>query len=436
MFHVKPVIMTTLEQHLNSMLKYFINTDLLESDNNTNKNNINMPQLLVTMMPFVIQLFAFCFLFSLAIYEVKIKFEARALQILLLNKTQTSTRHLLLLYFVQVVFYVVAVYFGRCSAELQAVAAYSLTAKLIQTNMQQLKVDILSIAPTFLFAFFVRPNCSILILESADEVLLDITLQVLPVLFIYLSTILFPVLFVGMITSYIVYCFTWFLVLIRRKFPEDFDFFLTLAIAILAFKTVKRDLVQRQVKDMFCSKLKLLPPNTGMSKAASIYQGYGGVREVGDEVVEGESNSHRILQHWCYSQDDIIKSIARTTKNQVSSMQYGEVEEVVKPVNMSYLTFYTELLTSYRGYYIMQSVSSDTATDKTCHLSIAHPPRETGLYGLWRGTAYKLYIMTSWLLPENYQGFLSVFGFQESKIDIQTEMECSKLNQQILVEKL
>jgi len=426
--------MTTLEQHFNSMSKHFFNTDISESDNNNNHKNINMHHLLVTMIPFVIQLLAFCFLFSLAIYEVKIKFEARALQILLINKTKMSTRHLLLLYFVQVVFYVVAVYFGRCSAELQAVAAYSLTAKLIQTNMQQLKVDILSIAPTFLFAFFVRPNCSILIIESFDEVLLDITQQVLPILFIYLSTIFFPILFVGMITSYIVYCFIWFLVLIRRKFPEDFDFFLTLAIAILAFKTVKRDLVQRQVKDMFCSKLKLPPPTTGISQA---YQGYGGMQEAGEQVVEAESNSHRILQHWCYSQDDIIKSIATTSKNPVSSLQYGEVEEIVKPVNMSYLSFYTELLINYRGYYIMQSISStDTTTDKTCHLSIAHPPRETGLYGLWRGTAYKLYIMTSWLLPETYQGFLSVFGFQESRIDIQTEMECSKLNQQILVEKL
>lgn len=378
-----------------------------------------------TLGPIIIQVTVLILLVSLTISEVKVKLEARAL-LILLNKNESSARRVLFINFGQILFYICAVYLRLCSPELQALAAYSLVAKLIQTDRQKLKVDMLTIAPTILFAFMVKPNNFISILEGADQLVLEITQQVIPVILTYLSIFLFPIIFITTSTSYIAYSFFRFLASLRRRFPDDFDFFLTLAISILAFKTVKRDLVQRQLKDIVCSKLKLptsSPGLTGMSLA-----GTGALTRPGE--VEG-GDAQLALQHWCLSNDNIMRSIAKAVRNPV---RYGEVEEVVKPENMSYLQYYTDLFTGYRAYHITSA--KPAGKSGSCWLNIVHPPRESGVYGIVRGAAYKMYVVASWVLPESYQDYLSVFGFKESSIEIETQMNCSSLNKHMLVEKI
>ena len=91
------------------------------------------------LAPILTQLTCLLILATLAIFEVKVKFEAKALEILL-HKNKSSTRQVLVYNCGQIVIYIVAVYCRLCSPELQAIAAYSLAAKLIQTNWQQFKV--------------------------------------------------------------------------------------------------------------------------------------------------------------------------------------------------------------------------------------------------------------------------------------------------------
>ena len=91
------------------------------------------------LAPVVIQLTCLLLLATLAIFEVKVKFEAKALEILL-HKNRSSTRQVMVYNCGQIVIYIAAVYWRLCSPELQAIAAYSLAAKLIQTNWQQFKV--------------------------------------------------------------------------------------------------------------------------------------------------------------------------------------------------------------------------------------------------------------------------------------------------------
>ncbi len=91
------------------------------------------------LAPILTQLTCLLLLVTLAILEVKVKFEAKALEILL-HKNKSSTRQVMVYNCGQIVIYVVAVYCRLCSPELQAIAAYSLAAKLIQTNWQQFKV--------------------------------------------------------------------------------------------------------------------------------------------------------------------------------------------------------------------------------------------------------------------------------------------------------
>jgi len=362
---------------------------------------------------------------SLTISEIKVKLEARAL-LILLNKNQSSGRRVLTINFSQILFYICAVYLRLCSPELQAVAAYSLVAKLIQTDRQQIKVDMITIAPTILFAFMVKPNNSISILEGADQLIIEVTHQVFPVILTYITIVLFPIIFITTTTFYIAYCFFRFLANLRRRFPDDFDFFLTLAISILAFKTVKRDLVQRQLKDMVCSKLKLATPSAGLPGMS--LAGSSGLSKPGSDLEAGDAQL--ALQHWCLSNDNIMRSIAKAVRNPV---RYGEVEEVMKPENMSYLSFYTDLFTTYTAYHITSA--RPALKSGSCWLNIVHPPRESGLYGLMRGAAYKMYVVASWVLPESYQDYLSMFGFKESSIEIETGMNCSSLNKHMLVEK-
>jgi len=378
-----------------------------------------------TLGPILIQVTVLILLVSLTISEIKVKLEARAL-LILLNKNQSSGRRVLIINFSQILFYICAVYLRLCSPELQAVAAYSLVAKLIQTDRQQIKVDMLTIAPTILFAFMVKPNNSISILEGADQLIIEVTHQVFPVILTYITIVLFPIIFITTTTFYIAYCFFRFLANLRRRFPDDFDFFLTLAISILAFKTVKRDLVQRQLKDMVCSKLKLATPSAGLPGMS--LAGSSGLSKPGSDLEAGDAQL--ALQHWCLSNDNIMRSIAKAVRNPV---RYGEVEEVMKPENMSYLSFYTDLFTTYTAYHITSA--RPALKSGSCWLNIVHPPRESGLYGLMRGAAYKMYVVASWVLPESYQDYLSVFGFKESSIEIETGMNCSSLNKHMLVEK-
>ncbi len=91
------------------------------------------------LAPILTQLTCLLILATLAIFEVKVKFEAKALEILL-HKNKSSTSQVMVYNCGQIVIYIVAVYCRLCSPELQAIAAYSLVAKLIQTNWQQLKV--------------------------------------------------------------------------------------------------------------------------------------------------------------------------------------------------------------------------------------------------------------------------------------------------------
>ena len=91
------------------------------------------------LAPILTQLTCLLLLATLAIFEVKVKFEAKALEILL-HKNKSSTRQVLVYNCGQIVIYIMAVYCRLCSPELQAIAAYSLAAKLIQTNWQQFKV--------------------------------------------------------------------------------------------------------------------------------------------------------------------------------------------------------------------------------------------------------------------------------------------------------
>ena len=93
-----------------------------------------------TLGPILIQVTVLILLVSLTISEIKVKLEARAL-LILLNKNQSSGRRVLIINFSQILFYICAVYLRLCSPELQAVAAYSLVAKLIQTDRQQIKVS-------------------------------------------------------------------------------------------------------------------------------------------------------------------------------------------------------------------------------------------------------------------------------------------------------
>jgi hypothetical protein len=384
--------------------------------------------------PILVQGIGLVLLVGLAIFEVKVKLEAKALEILL-HKNKSSTRQVLGLNCAQILLYVGAVYLRLCSPEFQALAAYSLAAKLIQTNWQQLKVDILTITPTILptilFAFMVKPNNSISIIEGADQLIIEVTQQVIPVILVYLSIIVYPIIFITLVISSTAYCFFRFLASLRRRFPDDFDFFLTLAISILAFKTVKRDLVQTQLKDMVCSKLKF-PTSPAYSGISDLSFGLpGGLSRAGSGVETQDSDAQLALQHWCLSNDNIIRSIAKVVRNPV---RYGEVEEVVKPENMSYLHFYTELITSYRGYHIM--AARPAYKPGACWIDIVLPPRETGFYGLMRGAAYKMYVLASWVLPDSYQDYLSVFGFKHSNIEIETQMNCSALSKQMLVEKI
>eukprot|EP00088_Acartia_fossae_P046071 TRINITY_DN4968_c0_g1_i6.p1 TRINITY_DN4968_c0_g1~~TRINITY_DN4968_c0_g1_i6.p1 ORF type:complete len:411 (-),score=65.72 TRINITY_DN4968_c0_g1_i6:941-2173(-) len=396
--------------------------------------NYNMKDLiseyLLFIGPILVQFLALSLVTLLALYEIKMKLEARALQILL-HKNKYSTRRVLAVNFGQILCYTTAVYFRLCSPEMQAIAAYSLAAKLIQTNRQQLKVDILTIAPTALFAFIVKPNNSISSIEFLDELFLDLTQQVIPLILSYLTILFYPIITVTIISLYIAFVFFRFLVNVRRSFPDDFDFFLTLTISLLAFKTVKRDLVQRQFKDMMCSKLQLPTladsssgnPGSAMSPLSTYY---------GNHELGAESHAQRALYHWCQSQDNVLRSITKTIQN--GDTLYGEVEEVKKPANMSYLDFYTEIFTQYRGYHIL--ASQQGSKSGSCTLQIAHPPRDSGLYGMMRGAAYKMYILASWVLPESYQDYLSIFGFRESTIEIETGMNCSRLNKQMLVERI
>ena len=63
----------------------------------------------------------------------------------------------------------------------------------------------------------------------------------------------------------------------------------------------------------------------------------------------------------------------------LSDTLYGEVEEVKKPANMSYLDFYTEIFTQYRGYHIL--ASQQGSKTGSCTLQIAHPPRFVYFFG-------------------------------------------------------
>lgn len=338
---------------------------------------------LVTLMPLLL----LSLMLLLAYLEIQTKFSATALRILL-NNDKNNQRKVLVINLAQCTLLLALLYLGHVSPELQALAAYILAAKIIQTSRERIKFDLVGILITAAFVL-VRPQAETAVLEPASGAITDLTVSVLPVLFVCLLLVLAPVI-VLLATLALTTTLVWWglraIVILRRKFPEDFDFFVTLAISVLVWKILRRELIQQM---------------------------HGGRRTA--------LSSPGVL-------DSFLGSIVQVGH---TPGYFGRLENLTKPDSMSFLEFFQDLSLHYRTLDILSSAY----TEGGCRLTVSQPPSCEGVTGYLQSALYRLYVLASWVLPEAYQSHLSRFGFNATTLVISCDCDCHQLNRQKLLEK-
>jgi len=353
----------------------------------------------------------------LTIVEIKTKLETRALRILL-TADKRSGRKVMVINFAQIVLQLSIMYFNQITSELQAVACYNLTAKLMLMDRKQLNGDLAGIASTAIFVFLSKTQSTFSILEMFDGLVTEVLFLIVPTLLSALMLIILPLIIPSVIATlmfFTVYSLLWLVVMVRRKYPEDFDFFVTLAICVLVWKILKKELVQRQVKSLICSKLEsrqLL--DSGLTGTQAVYD--PGLERV---VRWCEASHHHSFQHPLHRMDN-------------DAGYFGALSDLRKPDNMSYLDFYLDLNSNYR----MMNILRTAETPDGCRLTVSHAPSDRGLKGILKSSLYRIYILASWILPEAYQGYLSVFGFQKSSMTVNCDCNCTNLTKQIILQKI
>jgi len=377
----------------------------LKSDESVNLVNFYSFELIV---PYVV----FCAIVLLAFLEVRVKLDAKALRILL-NKDRNIVRKILLINFAQTVLLVSIEYLNLTTPELRAASLYVLLAKLVQIRSRDIVIDLPSILSTALFFFLAREQSQFSVLEVLDSCVNEVILFLFPSVLISIMLLILPVVVpvVLILISLSAVCgVLWMIVLVRRKYQDDFDFFVTVAICVLAWKIIRKELVQRQVKNLVCARLpsrQVINALTNSNYSPVIYDPTG---------------LEKVMK-WCEMDEQPFS---------VLPGHYESLRDLKKPENVTYLDFYMDIATNYRMTNIFQSLKVRDG----CLLTVSKAPRESGLRGVLQSTLYRLYLLAAWILPNSYQHHLSVFGFSRSPMLVKSESDCEQLAGQIILEKI
>jgi len=354
----------------------------LKLDESVNLVNFYSFELIV---PYVV----ICAIVLLAFLEVRVKLDAKALRILL-NKDRNIVRKILLINFAQTVLLVSIEYLNLTTPELRAASLYVLLAKLVQIRSRDIVIDLPGILSTALFFFLAREQSQFSVLEVLDSCVNEVILFLFPSVLISIMLLILPVVVpvVLILISLSAVCgVLWMIVLVRRKYQDDFDFFVTVAICVLAWKIIRKELVQRQVKNLVCARLpsrQVINALTNSNYSPVIYDPTG---------------LEKVIK-WCEMDEEPFS---------VLPGHYESLCDLEKPENVTYLDFYMDIATNYR---------------------------ESGLRGVLQSTLYRLYLLAAWILPNSYQHHLSVFGFSRSPMLVKSESDCEQLAGQIILEKI
>jgi len=348
----------------------------------------------------------------LAFIEFRVKLDAQALRFLL-NKDRNSARKVLVINFAQIVLMLSIVHLNQTTAEQRALSLYILIMKLVQTRQRQIVIDFPGIMTSAIFLCLSRDQSSFSLIESVDSFVSEVTLVLIPSMMSSFMVLLLPLIIpltLISLTLSVVGAVIWLIVQLRRKYPDDFDFFVTVAICVLAWKILKKELIQRQVKKLVCSKLpsrRMLSAITASSSSPGLYDPAGFER----------------VMKWCE---------ADTAPQVFLPGHYKSLRDLEKPENMTYLNFYLDLSTNYR----MTNIFHSETVNEGCLLTISTSPSESGMRGIWRSALYRLYLLASWIIPETYQHHLSLFGFPRSLMMVKCECDCQQLPGQIILERI
>jgi len=242
----------------------------------------------------------------------------------------------------------------------------------------------------------IRPQSTTAVLEPAGQGLTELTVNVLPVLFLSCLFVLTPLIIPVVAIVFAVLLVCWFLralVILRRKFPEDFDFLVTLAISVLVWKTVRREL-KYQIKHLNQSSLSSSPTTT----AAGLLDSH-----LGNIIQVGPS----------------------------SPGFFGRLEHLDKPREMGFLEFFKDIQNNYR----MLDVLSSLPTEGGCKLTVSQSPSVGGVKGHLMAALYRVYVWTVWALPESFKVYLPSFGFNATTIVISSLADCAQFNRLTLLEE-
>jgi hypothetical protein len=369
----------------------------------------NLLLFLAPYKPFLAPTLVLSVMLTLAFVEIKVKLELRALQILL-NKDSRAQRRVLVINCAQSLVQIAAAQLVLVSPELQVVTLYTIVFKSIQTNMELIKADAVGLISSFIFVFIISPTSSISIIGELDGLLTYLSTQAAPLLVSFSLLILIP-LSVPVLISSILFSAAWMgirlIVAVRRKFPEDFDFFVTIAMFILAWKILQKDIMQRQVKSLVCTSLE--KSRNGLS-------------------VGGTGSGLQELRRWC-KQPPLLGDIVQVGEQ---TGYFGSLENVSLPQDVSYPEMIINLAFNYR--IRMSLIVSSLSIQDGCNLTVTNPPRDE--VGFLTSALYRLYLLAAWVTPTKYQSHLAVFGFNSTKLVLQTQISCLDLFKQLLIEKI
>lgn len=354
----------------------------------------------------------------LALAEARVKLEAVALKLTLHQDTRSGAK-VLLITCVQIALMAGLARHDLCTRELQVLCLYSVLPKLLLLE-QMVMTSSLGLSAIAAFTLIAQPTSSFSVLESLDDWLTTLTLQFGPVLMLsillLIPLIMLALLFISLARA--AWLCVEMVVRVRRKYPTEFDFFVTLAISILMWKILKRDLRQLQKKEqsLICSDQ----------------------RSFGVSLDEG-----RVAQHLSVSQAGLLGDtwLRWFDVDKVPRLSGATVQgSVDHPVSLeSYLEFYYDSANNYRMINVLKSeVSMDGAA---CNLTVSYAPRADGPMGLLKTTIYQIYLIASWLIPPAYQSPLDYFGFVQRNLILEqnpaeSKGDCTRFNKQIFLEKL
>jgi len=353
----------------------------------------------------------------LGLGEVGWKLGARIQQMLLVKGTRHHKR-ILFINLTQMVLMAGLVYSKMVSVDHHLISLYLLLAKLIQVRREALLMDLGGILATLAFIILVPTQTATSVIGTFDAALTALTVSVIPHLLLLLLVVclplLLPLICIALLSVTVWYA-TRMLALLRRRYPEDFDFFVLLSISILAWKILKKETLRHKaVRGLVCSSIQ--------------------------QHVDWEGEELDRVRRWCgggVRVDDPAYSHASDSAMPILQIgnntgYFGEVEDLLKPENMSILQFYTELFINYR----MMNIISALETGTGCQLHVSHPPRREGIRGALDGFMYQIYVLSSWILPTKYQDYLSVFGYTTTSMDVKCSGGCHQFTNQILLEKV